>query len=109
MAEAELARSRRQAEQIVVTAQAESEKQVLAGRGEGSRALQSGLAEAVVLLKKIASFGDPRLYALALASEKLSQSKQPLVPERVFVAGADGSNGHGSTSQGLLGTLISLL
>jgi uncharacterized membrane protein YqiK len=110
MAEAELARSRRQAEQTVVTAQAESQKQILAGRGEGSRALQHGLAEASVLLKKISSFGDPRLYALAIASEQLAQSRQPLVPERLFVSGSAGENGHGTAnSQGLLGTLISLL
>src|SRR5262249_2049988 len=43
MADAELARSRKQAEQIVVTAQADSQKQILAGRGEGARALQHGM------------------------------------------------------------------
>jgi hypothetical protein len=108
--DAELARSRKQAEQTVVMAQAESQKQVLAGRGEGSRALQHGLAEASVLLKKIASFGDPRLYALTIAADHLAQSRQPLVPERLFVAGGDGQNGQSpSSSQGLLGTLISLL
>src|SRR5262249_32832199 len=41
---------------------------------------------------------------------QLSQSKQPLVPERVFVAGSDGQNGHsGSLRQGLVGTLLSPL
>jgi uncharacterized membrane protein YqiK len=108
--EADLARARKQAEQLVVTAQAESQQRVLAGRGEGSRILQMGLSEASVLLRKIGSFGDPRLYALAQAAEHLSRSSQPLVPERVFVAGGDGQNGHpGNTSQGLLGTLIGLL
>jgi uncharacterized membrane protein YqiK len=108
--EADLARARKQAEQLVVTAQAESQQRVLAGRGEGSRILQMGLSEASVLLRKIGSFGDPRLYALAQVAEHLSQSSQPLVPERVFVAGADGQNGHPSgAAQGLLGTLISLL
>jgi uncharacterized membrane protein YqiK len=109
-AEADLVRARKQAEQTVVTAQAEAQQRVLAGRGEGSRIMQIGLSEASVLLRKIGSFGDPRLYALAQAAEHLSHSSQPLVPERVFVAGGNGENGHaGGVNQGLLGTLISLL
>jgi uncharacterized membrane protein YqiK len=108
--EADLARARKQAEQLVVTAQAESQQRVLAGRGEGSRTLQIGLSEAAVLLRKIGSFADPRLYALSLVAEHLSHASQPLVPERVFMAGADGENGHGpGASQGLLGLLINLL
>jgi uncharacterized membrane protein YqiK len=108
--DADLARARKQAEQMVVTAQAESQQRVLAGRGEGSRILQTGLSEASVLLRKIGSFGDPRLYALQLVAEHLAHSTQPLVPERVFTAGANGENGQaGSTSQGLLGLLINLL
>src|SRR5207245_9292812 len=108
--DAELARARKQAEQLVVTAQAESQQRVLAGRGEGSRVLQIGLSEASVLLRKIGSFGDPRLYALSLVAEQLSHSSQPLVPERVFVAGTNGENGSGHMAgQGLLGLLVSLL
>ena len=108
--DADLARARKQAEQLVVTAQAESQQRILAGRGEGSRTLQIGLSEASVLLRKISSFGDPRLYALAVASEQLAHSSQPLVPERVFMAGSNGDNGHsGSAGQGLLGLLINLL
>jgi uncharacterized membrane protein YqiK len=108
--EADLARARKQAEQLVVTAQAESQQRVLAGRGEGSRVLQVGLSEASVLLRKIGSFGDPRLYALSLVAEHLAHSSQPLVPERVFMAGSNGENGHAaSAGQGLLGLLISLL
>ena len=111
--EAALARARKEAEQLVVTAQAESEQRVLAGRGEGSRVLQVGLSEAAVLLQKIQSYADPRLYALASAAAQLSQSKQPLVPERVFIAGggtSTGDDGHSATSaQGLLGLLISLM
>jgi uncharacterized membrane protein YqiK len=106
-AEADLVRSRKQAEQTVVLAEAESRQRVLAGRGEGSRTMQIGLSEAAVLMRKISSFGDPRLYALSQVAEHLSHSSQPLVPERVFVAGANGESG--SSSQGLLGTLISLL
>jgi uncharacterized membrane protein YqiK len=112
-AEAELARSRRQAEQTVVTAQAEAEQRRLAGKGEAARIAQMGLSEASVMLRKIESFTDPRLYALTLVADKLAQSRQPLVPQRVFMA-AGGGNGNGSThgdatAQGLLGTLLGLL
>src|SRR5699024_499650 len=62
-ADAELARSRRAAEQTIVTAEAESRQRVLAGRGEAQRVIQVGLSEAAVLLRKVASMGDPRLYA----------------------------------------------
>jgi uncharacterized membrane protein YqiK len=113
-AEAELERSRRAAEQAVVTANAESQSRILAGRGESQRTLQIGLSEATVLLRKIASFGDPRLYALQAVAEQLAKSRQPLVPERVFVAGGgngstDGSAGSMNASQGMLGTLLGLL
>jgi uncharacterized membrane protein YqiK len=112
--EAALARAKKQAEQMVVTAQAESQQRVLAGRGEGSRILQVGLSEASVLLRKIQSYSDPRLYALSTAAAQLSRSNQPLVPERVFVApgagGGAGADGSTSTaSQGVLGLLISLM
>jgi uncharacterized membrane protein YqiK len=104
--EADLARARKQAEQLVVTAQAESQQRVLAGRGEGSRVLQIGLSEAAVLLRKISSFGDPRLYALQLVAEQLAHASQPLVPERVFLSG--GGDGAAPAS-GMLGMLIQLL
>jgi uncharacterized membrane protein YqiK len=104
--EGELGRARRQAEQIVLTAQAESEQRVLAGRGEAQRIMQTGLSEASVLMRKISSFGDPRLYALSVVAEHLAQSKQPLVPERVFVAG--GGTEAGQTG-GMLGLLFNLL
>jgi len=114
MADAELEKSRRQAEQMVVTAKAESEQRVLAGKGEGQRLMQVGLSESAVLMRKIASYGDPRLYALALVAEHLSKSAQPLVPERVFMAPSGGSStGNGdsmaSAGSGMLGTLLSLL
>src|SRR5262245_13757157 len=108
--EADLARARKKAEQLVVTAQAEAQQKVLAGRGEGAQQLQVGLSQAAVLMRKISSYGDPRLYALALVAEHLSHSEQPLVPERVFLAGSNGENGHGSTAgSGMLGMLINLL
>jgi uncharacterized membrane protein YqiK len=115
--EAALARARKQAEQMVVIAQAESQQRVLAGRGEGSRLLQVGLSEASVLLRKIQSYSDPRLFALAMVAERLAESKQPLVPERVFMSGGTG-NGTGSAdstglgggaSQGVFGLLLNLL
>jgi uncharacterized membrane protein YqiK len=108
VAEAELARSRRQAEQTVVTAQADSQSRILAGRGESTRSLQVGLAEATVLLRSITSFGDPRLYALTKVAEHLSRATQPLVPDRVFSAGGQGVDGQPSGG-GMLGTLLALL
>jgi hypothetical protein len=55
--------------------------------------------------RKIAAFGDPRLYALAQVAQRLSESKQPLVPERLLMTGgADGKSGAN-----LIGTLLSLL
>ena len=118
--EAQLARARKQAEQVVVTAQAESQQRILAGRGEGSRILQEGLSEASVLLRKIESFSDPRLYALSIVAQNLAKCTQPLVPERVFIAGGAGGNGaagdHGlaaaggaAAGSGLMGLLLSLL
>jgi len=111
VAEADLGRARRQAEQTVLLAEADGRQKALLGRGESQRALQVGLAEATVLLRKISSYGDPRLYALSGVAEQLSHSSQPLVPERVFMAGSNGENGHGPTaaSSGMLGHLISLL
>jgi uncharacterized membrane protein YqiK len=105
-AEAELKRARLQAEQTVVLAEADSKQKMLAGRGQAQNVMQVGLSEASVLLRKISSYGDPRLYALALVAEHLTHSSQPLVPERVFNAGA---NGEASQGTGLLGVLINLL
>jgi uncharacterized membrane protein YqiK len=107
--EADLARARKQAEQLVVTAQAESQQRVLAGRGEGSRVLQIGLSEAAVLLRKINSFGDPRLYALQQVADQLAHASQPLVPERVFLSGAGGDGSVAAPASGMLGMLIQLL
>ena len=104
--DADLAKARKQAEQMIVTAQAESQQRVLAGRGEGSRVLQIGLSEAAVLLRKINSFGDPRLYALQQVAEQLSHASQPLVPERVFMSG---SGEGGTQASGMLGLLLQLL
>jgi len=101
--------SRKAAEQTIVTAEAESQQKVLAGRGESQRIMQVGLAEASVLLKKISSYGDPRLFAMSRVSEQLSRSTQPLVPERMFVSGGDGQNGQSGLSHGLVGMLLNML
>ena len=72
--------------------------------------MQVGLSQASVLLRKISSYGDPRLYALSIVSEQLAHSTQPLVPERLFVAGgSDGASSGGQTGQGMMGLLLSLL
>lgn len=60
-------------------------------------------------MRKISSFGDPRLYALSIVTEQLTQSKQPLVAERVFVAGRQGDSGGNAGMAGMLGMLLNLL
>ena len=87
MSDADLARSRRQAEQTVLLAEADARKRMLDGRGESQRIMQIGLSEAAIQLQKINAFGDPRLYAMNQVTQNLAASKQPLVPERVFIAG----------------------
>ena len=106
MAEASLGRSRREAEQKVVLAEADARERMLAGRGESQRVMQVGLAEASVLLRKINSFGDPRLYAVNEVADRLAHSEQPLVPQRLFVTGGDDKNPQ---ANGLLGVLLGLL
>jgi uncharacterized membrane protein YqiK len=100
-AEANLSKSRKEAEQTIILAEAESRRRSLEGEGEGERVRKIGQAEAQVLLKKVASFGDPRLYAMSLVSEILSKSQQPIVPRQVF------SSGNGDAS--LVGTLLKLV
>ena len=119
-AEAQLVRARKQAEQVVVTAEAESEERILAGRGEGPRILQEGFSEASVLLRKIQSFSDPRLYALSIVAQGLSKCNQPLVPERVFISGGGGGAGRAArpmestnvgalAGNGVFGLLLNML
>ena len=109
MAEAELSRSRLQAEQRVLLAEADSRQKELEGRGEGQKVMQVGLSEAAVQLKKISSYGDPRLYALAQVAGSLAPSVQPLVPQRLFVAGGGEGKGDQAGGQGMLGLLVNLL
>jgi uncharacterized membrane protein YqiK len=100
-AEANLSKSKKEAEQTVILAEAESKKRSLEGQGESDRVRQIGQAEAQVLLQKVASFGDPRLYAMSQVSEILSKSRQPIVPRQVFTSGEQDG--------GLIGTLLRLV
>jgi uncharacterized membrane protein YqiK len=108
MAEAALERSRREAEQKVVLAEADSRERMLAGRGESQKIMQVGLSEAAVLMRKINSFGDPRLYAVNEVADRLARSEQPLVPQRLFI-NAGGDDGKSPGAGGLVGLLLSLL
>ena len=102
-AEAQLARAKKDAERKVVTARAESEAVSLEGKGQSDKVSLVGTAEAEVLQKKVASFGDGKLYAVSVVAEALSKSQQPLVPQTVM-----GGSGEGG-GQGMLGVLLSLL
>jgi uncharacterized membrane protein YqiK len=108
VAEAALGRSRREAEQKIVLAEADSRERMLAGRGESQRVMQIGLSQAAVLLRKISSFGDPRLYALHEVADRLAHSQQPLVPQRLFI-NSGGGNETNPQAAGLVGTLLTLL
>ncbi|MFC1854164.1 SPFH domain-containing protein, partial [candidate division CSSED10-310 bacterium] len=110
--EAQLAEAERLAKREVTLAQGQSRSKELLGKGEASRVGQVGLAEAAVLLKKIQAFGDSRLYTLRQVSELLSQSAQPLVPERLLVMGNGNGKENGETDPGslsVIGQLLTLL
>lgn len=92
-----------QAKQAALIGEGEGKKAALIGEGEGKRIANMGNAEAAVLQLKINSYGDPRLYAMAIVAEQLRQSQQPLVPSQLFTTGGEGQN----TS--MLGTLLSIL
>jgi uncharacterized membrane protein YqiK len=100
-AEANLSKTRKEAEQTIILAEADSKRRSLEGQGESERVRRIGQSEAQVLLKKVTSFGDPRLYAMSLVSEFLSKSQQPIVPRQVFMSG--------DQDAGLVGTLLKLI
>src|SRR6185369_15722062 len=108
-ADADLERARKRAEQTIVTAEAESKQRMLAGEGEAKRIAEIGQAEAEVLRRKIESYMDPKLYAVAVLAEHLSKSSQPLVPQQVFTGGGGASGGSDTSGLGLMGTLVNLL
>jgi uncharacterized membrane protein YqiK len=126
-AEAELSQARRHADQTIVTAEADARRQIvlaeaeakrqmmvseaeskaraLLGEGEAKKITAEGEAEAEVLRRKVVSYGDPKLYALALATQHLARSQQPLVPQHLFVTGGK----EGTSSSNILSTLLTLL
>jgi uncharacterized membrane protein YqiK len=108
--EAQLAEAKRLAQRDVELATGQSRAQELWGHGEAARVEQVGQAEASVSQQKVRAFGDPRLYALSLVSERFANSAQPLVPERLFLANGSGA-ADGSSTQGigLFNQLLTLL
>jgi uncharacterized membrane protein YqiK len=111
--DAALARAERLARRDVARAEGRSRSRELLGKGDAARIAQTGLAEAEVFAQKVRSFGDARLFALGTALTELARSRQPLVPERLFVLGGNGHAGAGgdgaSTGGSLLGQLVALL
>ncbi len=73
-----------QAKQAQLIGEGEGQKAALIGEGEGKRIAAVGNAEAAVLQLKINSYGDPRLYAMAIVADELRQSQQPLVPSQLI-------------------------
>ena len=68
------------------------------------------MSEAISLQQKVNAYGDPRLYAVVLAAERIAKSRQPLVPERVFAQGGHSENGKdGGTGNNPLNTLLSIV
>jgi regulator of protease activity HflC (stomatin/prohibitin superfamily) len=94
-----------QAKQAQLIGQGEGQKAALIGEGEGKRISAIGNAEAQVLQLKINSYGDPKLYAVAIVADELRQSQQPLVPSQLINFGAAGD---GQVSN-MLGALLSIL
>lgn len=107
---AQLAEAENLSRREVKLAEGQSRAAVLLGQGEASRIGQVGQAEAEVSGQKVKALGDPRLYAMNLMATQLSQSKQPLVPERlVILGGQGGGEGPQSAQTSLFHTLMSVL
>ncbi|MGA2064539.1 MAG: SPFH domain-containing protein [Thermoguttaceae bacterium] len=96
-----------QAKQAQLIGQGEGQKAALIGEGDAKAIAAVGNAEAQVLQLKINSYGDPKLYAMAIVAGELRQSQQPLVPSQLINFGAGGeSQGQASS---MLGALLSIL
>ena len=92
----------------IAIAEGRAQAQILEGQGEASKITQIGQAEAAVFAQKIAAYGDPRLFALRDVAERFANSRQPLVPERVFTtAGGTTGDSQGGLMQTLLALMIS--
>ncbi|MHC4562758.1 MAG: SPFH domain-containing protein [Planctomycetota bacterium] len=107
---AQLAEAERLAERDIARASGEARSKELIGKGEAARVGQVGLAEAAVFLQKIRAYGDPRLFAVNEVGQKLANSVQPLVPDRLLVMGGGGEDGGPDAgSMSLFGQLLMLL
>jgi uncharacterized membrane protein YqiK len=108
---ASLAEAEGDARKSITLAEGSAKAKELEGKGEASRLAQIGLAEALVTMQTIAAYRDPRLYALQLVSEKFANSRQPLVPQRLFMAGGNNGDGKDNSKSGinLMDTLIALI
>ncbi len=106
-AEAQLAEAHRTAKKEIAIAEGRSRAQTLEGQGEASKITQIGEAEAAVFAKKISAYGDPRLFALRDVAERFANSRQPLVPERLFTTGGSGTSNE--PGGGLMQTLMALM
>ncbi len=103
---AQLAEAQNMAKREVTLAEGQSRAARLLGEGEAARIAQVGEAEAQVSRQKVEAVGDPRLYALNQITDKLTESKQPLVPERlIMLGGAEGSNSQASLFQAIMQVL----
>jgi uncharacterized membrane protein YqiK len=103
---AQLAEAQNMAKREVTLAEGMSRAARLLGEGEAARIAQVGEAEATVSRQKVEAVGDPRLYALNQITEKLTESKQPLVPERlIMLGGAEGTNSQASLFQAVMQVL----
>jgi regulator of protease activity HflC (stomatin/prohibitin superfamily) len=107
--DAALARAERFARRDIARAEGRSRARELLGKGEAVRIAQTGRAEADVFAQKIAASGDARLFTLGSALQQLAHSRQPLVPERLFVLGGQGGDGATGGGANLLGQLFTLL
>jgi uncharacterized membrane protein YqiK len=108
---ASLAEAEGDARKSITLAEGSAKAKELEGKGEASRLAQIGLAEALVTMQTIAAYRDPRLYALQLVSEKFANSRQPLVPQHLFMAGGNNGDAKDSSKTGLslMDTLIALI
>jgi uncharacterized membrane protein YqiK len=103
---AQLAEAERLAKREIALAEGTSRANELHGQGEASKIAQVGQAEAGVSRQKIEAFTDPRLYALNLIAAQLSNSKQPLVPERVVTLGEGSRGADASLFQSIMQVLM---
>ncbi len=101
--EATLAEARRLSERDVVRAQGESTAREL----EAAKVAHVGRAEAEVFEQKVGAYKDARLFALQQVTERLAQSTQPLVPDRLVALGSGTSEGNGLP--GVLSQLLASL